>query len=468
LAIRECIFEGFRFEFMKKLISAAFTLLIASVSMAQQKVVADKIVGIVGDKIVLKSEIAIANEDIKRQGGQEQDECTILDGMLVQKALVLQAEKDSIPVTEEEIDAEIDQKIRYFEQQYGSKEALEQIAGRTIYQMREEFRQPIKEQRMAQGMRNKIVDGIKITPTEVKEYYEKIPKDSLFFYESELQIGQIVIYPKASRDIELLAIDELNEYKTQVESGTKRFETLASLYSDDPGSKDKGGMYQINRMEKQWDPVFLAAAFRLKDGQISPVIKTKFGYHIIQMVSRNGDDAVIRHILRIPQITDTESKEAIVKLDSIRQQLVSGSIEFGAAVAKYSDDENAKFTAGMLLARDGSNYLKIDELDKDMVLLLKKSNLNAGQYSEPTVFTDERGKKGVRIIYLLSKSEPHRENLKDDYNKVAQRALEQKKNKALQTWFQTRISTYYIMIDGDYRNCGNLSKWQTRQFTSSN
>ncbi|HTB24061.1 MAG TPA: peptidylprolyl isomerase [Puia sp.] len=453
---------------MKKLISAAFPLLIATASMAQQKVVADKIVGIVGDKIVLKSEIAIANEDIKRQGGQEQDECTILDGMLVQKALVLQAEKDSIPVTEEEIDAEIDQKIRYFEQQYGSKEALEQIAGRTIYQMREEFRQPIKEQRMAQGMRNKIVDGIKITPTEVKEYYEKIPKDSLWFYESELQIGQIVIYPKASRDIELLAIDELNEYKTQVESGSKRFETLATLYSDDPGSKDKGGLYQINRMEKQWDPVFLAAAFRLKDGQISPVIKTKFGYHIIQMVSRNGDDAVIRHILRIPQITDTESKEAIVKLDSIRQQLVSGTIEFGAAVAKYSDDENAKFTAGVLLARDGSNYLKIDELDKDMVLLLKKANLNAGQYSEPTIFTDERGKKGVRIIYLLSKSEPHRENLKDDYNKIAQRALEQKKNKALQTWFQTRIATYYIMIDGDYRNCGNLSKWQTRQFTSSN
>ena len=466
--MNERIFEGFRFEFMKKLISAAFPLLIATASMAQQKVVADKIVGIVGDKIVLKSEIAIANEDIKRQGGQEQDECTILDGMLVQKALVLQAEKDSIPVTEEEIDAEIDQKIRYFEQQYGSKEALEQIAGRTIYQMREEFRQPIREQRMAQGMRNKIVEGIKITPTEVKEYYEKIPKDSLFFYESELQIGQIVIYPKASRDIELLAIDELNEYKTQVEGGTRKFETLASLYSDDPGSKDKGGLYQINRLEKQWDPVFLAAAFRLKDGQISPVIKTKFGYHIIQMVSRNGDDAVIRHILRIPQITDTESKEAIVKLDSIRQQLVSGSIEFGAAVAKYSDDENAKFTAGVLLARDGSNYLKIDELDKDMVLLLKKSNLNAGQYSEPTVFTDERGKKGVRIIYLISKSEPHRENLKDDYNKVAQRALEQKKNKALQTWFQTRIATYYIMIDGDYRNCGNLSKWQTRQFTSSN
>ena len=453
---------------MKKIFFAALSLLIASFASAQQKVVADKIVGIVGDKIILKSEIFIANEDIKRQGGQEQDGCQILDGMLVQKALVLQAEKDSIPVTEEEIDAEIDQKIRYFISQYGSKEALEQIAGRSIYQMREEFRQPIKEQRMAQGMRNKIVEGIKITPTEVKEYYEKIPKDSLLFYESELQIGQIVVYPKASRDIELLAIEELNGYKTDVESGHKKFESLATLYSDDPGSKDKGGMYQVNRLEKQWDPVFLAAAFRLKDGQISPVVKTRFGYHIIQMVSRNGDDAVIRHILRIPQITQPEIQTATEKLDSIRLQLVGGSIGFGEAVAKYSDDENAKFTAGILMARDGSNYLKIDELDKEMVLLLKKSNLSSGQFSQPTVFTDERGKKGVRIVYVISKSEPHRENLKDDYNRISQRALELKKNKLLQTWFQSRISTYYIMIDGDYRNCGNLTKWQTRQFTSSN
>ena len=466
--MNERIFERTDVRFMKRIFFAAFSLLIAYGAVAQQKVVADKIVGIVGDKIVLKSEIFIANEDIKRQGGQEQDACMILDGMLVQKALVLQAEKDSIPVTEEEIDAEIDQKIRYFVSQYGSKEALEQIAGRSVYQMREEFRQPIKEQRMAQGMRTKIVEGVKITPTEVKEYFEKIPRDSLLFYESELQIGQIVIYPKASRDIELLALEELNEYKAQVESGKRKFETLASLYSDDPGSKDKGGMYQINRMEKQWDPVFLAAAFRLKEGQVSPVVKTRFGYHIIQLVSRNGDDAVIRHILRIPQITQPEIEQANQKLDSIRQQLIAGSIGFGEAVAKYSDDENSKFTAGMLMARDGSNYLKIDDLDKEMVLLLKKANLKAGEYSQPAVFTDERGKKGVRIIYLLSKSEPHRENLKDDYNRVSQRALEQKKNKVLQTWFQSRIATYYIMIDGDYRNCGNLTKWQTRQFTSSN
>ncbi len=442
-------------------------MLLGIAGFAQEKVVADKIVGIVGDKIVLKSEIFIANEDIKRQGGVEQNDCAILDGMLTQKALVLQAQKDSIPVTDDEVDAEIDQKIRYFVAQYGSKEALEQISGRSIYQMREDFKAPIREQRMAAGMRNKIVDGVKITPTEVKEYFDKIPKDSLLFYESELQIGQIVLYPKPSRDIELLAIDELNGYKKEVESGSKQFKTLATLYTDDPGSKDNGGMYQINRNDKQWDPVFLANAFRLKEGQISPVIKTKFGYHIIQMVSRNGDDAVIRHILRIPQIMEAETQEAVSKLDSIRDQLIAGTITFGEAVVKYSDDEYSKYTAGMLLSRDGSNYLTIDQLDKSLVLLLQNTKLKPGEYSKPNSFTDDRGKKGVRIVYLLSKSEPHRENLRDDYNKIAQKALEEKRNNVLQKWFQARISTYYIMIDKDYQHCPNLAKWETKQFAST-
>lgn len=378
---------------MKNVLISALAMFLGFAGFAQEKVVADKIVGIVGDKIVLKSEIFIANEDIKRQGGIEQNDCAILDGMLTQKALVLQAEKDSIPVTDDEVDAEIDQKIRYFVAQYGSKEALEQISGRSIYQMREDFKAPIREQRMAAGMRNKIVDGVKITPTEVKEYFDKIPKDSLLFYESELQIGQIVLYPKPSRDIELLAIDELNGYKKEVESGSKQFKTLATLYSDDPGSKDNGGMYQINRNDKQWDPVFLANAFRLKEGQVSPVIKTKFGYHIIQMVSRNGDDAVIRHILRIPQIMEAETQEAVSKLDSIRDQLIAGTITFGEAVVKYSDDEYSKFTAGMLLARDGSNYLTIDQLDKSLVLLLQNTKLKPGEYSKPTSFTDDRGKR---------------------------------------------------------------------------
>ena len=452
---------------MKK-IALGFTFLMSmTFSFAQQKVVADKIVGIVGDKIILKSEIIIANEDIQRQGGQPLDNCALLDQMLTQKALVMQAEKDSIPVTDDEIEAEIDQRIRYFISQYGSREALEQISGRTIYQIKEDFRAPIREQRLSAGMRSKIVEGVKITPTEVKEYYEKIPKDNLRFYDAELQIAQLIMNPKASRDIEVLAIDELNDFKRQVEAGTKKFETLATLYTDDPGSKNKGGMYEVNRNDKQWDPTWFSAIWRLKEGQISPVVKSKMGYHIIQMVSRNGDDAVVRHILRIPQITDAETQETIGKLDTIRNQLLAGNLGFGEAVSKYSDDPNAKFTAGRLMGRDGSTYLTIDELDKDMVLLLKNSDLKPGQISKPTPYTDERGIKGVRIVQLVSRSEPHRENLKDDYNRIAQRALEEKKMDVLQKWFQSRIPTYYVMIDGEFKDCSNFAKWKNAT-TASN
>ncbi len=444
---------------MKKIILVFISFFAGLHVFSQQKIVADKIIGIVGDKIVLRSDIVSAISDVVRQGGQAPEDCAVLDGMLIQKALVLQAERDSIPVSEEDIEAEIDQKIRFFIGQYGSKEALEQVAGRSIYQLKEDFRQPIKEQRLAQGMRNKVVADVKITPAEVKEYYEKIPKDSLHFYESELQVGEIVMYPKASHDIEKLAIDELTEYKREVEAGIKKFEVLASVYSDDPGSKQKGGQYELNRSDKQWDPVFMAAAFRLKDGQISPVIKTQFGYHIIQMVSRNGDDAVIRHILRIPQITEAETNESIQKLDTIRSLLVSGNIAFGEACVKFSDEPNAKFTACRKMARDGTTYLTIDELDKEIVKLLGK--LKAGEYSKPTPFTDDRGKKGVHIIQLISKSDPHRENLKDDYDRISQKALEEKKQLALEKWFKSKIPTYYILIDEEYKHCPNLNKWQT-------
>jgi peptidyl-prolyl cis-trans isomerase SurA len=453
---------------------AAFTLAILTGSLAQQKIVADKIAGIVGDKIILKSELAIAIADMQRNAGGADvkgvDECTILDNMLIQKALVLQAEKDSLPVSDEEVEAEVDQRIRYFINLYGGKDAFEQIAQRTVYQAKQDFMVPIREQRLADAMRKKVVDDIHITPTEVKDYFDKVPADKRIFYESELQLSQLVIYPKASRDIEKLAIDELNEYKQQVESGSKRFEALARIYSDDPGSKEQGGSIQLNRNDsKMWDPVFFSTAFRLKEGQISPVIKSKYGYHIIQMVSRNGDDALVRHILKIPQITQPEIDETSAQLDSIRAQLLAGSLAFGAAISKYTpSDDPQRSTAGQIMNRSGSTFLSISDLDKDMVLLIKNSDLKPGQYSKPVVFTDERGKKGVRIVQMLSKSEPHRENMRDDYNRIAQRALDEKKGAALEKWFLTKIPTFYIMIDGDYKNCGNLSKWQTNPATAGN
>ncbi len=447
---------------MKKFYLAAFFSIAVLLVFAQpKKVLADKIIATVGDKVVLKSEIENSLLDMQRQGIEVpvNGKCLLIEQALGIKALVLQAERDSLPISDEEVDAEIDNRIRAATAQYGSKEVLEQIAGKSVYQLKEDFRQTFREQKLAQSMRDKIVGDVKITPTEVKNYFQTIPPDSLPFYESELEVGQIVVYPKASRELENYAVEQLREYKQQVDSGGKDFKTLASLYTDDPGSKEAGGKYDINRNEKQWDPIFLAKAFSLKDGQVSNVFKTKFGYHIIQMISRAGDDASIRHILKIPQVTSVEIKAAQDRLDSVRSKLIAGTLKFGEAVAKYSDDEGSKFTGGRVPSRDGGTFLTIDQLDKDMVLMLK--DLKVNEYSQPTEFADERGKKGVRIVQLITKTEPHRENLKDDYNRIAQRAQEEKKNEALERWFTQRISTFYINIDDEYKTCPEMQKWIT-------
>lgn len=433
-----------------------FFVALAFNSKAQSaKLLADKIIAIVGDKIVLKSDIVNYIDDLKRQGNEvpPNTECILLEKMMQDKALILQAEKDSLPVSDEEIEAELDQRIRYFISQYGGKEAFEQIAGRTIYQVKEDFRKSIREGRLARSMRDKIVELVKITPTEVRDYHKKIPSDSLPFYETEMVIGQIVMHPKAGRELEKFAQDELADYRKQVESGQKAFETLARLYTEDPGSKQSGGRYEINRNEKQWDPEFKNAAFRLKEGQISPVVKSKFGYHIIQMVSRNGDDAVVRHILRVPQLQDEDIELAKSKLDSIRIKLVAGALAFGEAVDKFSDDQNSKFTAGILSGQSG-NFVTIDELDKSLIPYLDK--LKVGDYSTSIVYKDEQDKQAVRLVYLQSRTEPHRENLRDDYDRIAQRALEEKKEKVVEKWFLSKLPTYYVMVDKDFHACESL------------
>ncbi|MBK7432960.1 MAG: peptidylprolyl isomerase [Chitinophagaceae bacterium] len=447
---------------MKQISLVLITVLsLVMVAKAQPKgVVADKIVAVVGDKIILKSDIENSIIDMQRQNVEipENAACLVLEQAMAIKALVLQAQKDSLPVTDEEVDADIDNRIRSFIMQYGTKDELERIAGKSVYQLKEDFKEPIRDQMLSRAMRNKIVEDIRITPNEVKKFYSKIPKDSLFLYESEVEVSQIVLFPKASREAEEYCIQQLKDYKQQVESGKKDFKTLASNYTMDPGSKENGGQYEINRSQKDLDPIWLSKAFTLKDGQVSNPFKTRFGYHILQLVSRAGDDAVVRHILLIPQVTSIELKSTTEKLDSIRKLLVDGNLTFGEAVSRFSDDEASKFNAGQLSsARDGSTYLTIDQLDKDMVVMME--SLKVGEYSQPTAFTDDRGRKGLRIVYLKSKTEPHRENLKDDYNRVAQRALEEKKNEALEKWFNSKIPTYFIQVDEEYRSCEEMKKW---------
>jgi peptidyl-prolyl cis-trans isomerase SurA len=447
---------------MKKIITLCFFITMAMVGFSQgqsAKVVADKILAIVGDRIVLYSDIQNTIADAIRNGNEVPDnaKCVLMEQALISKVLMLQAERDSLPVTEDEIEADLENRIRRYINAYGSQEALEEIAGKSIYQIKEDARETVREQKLAEAMQRKIVENVHITPNEVKQYFEKIPKDSLPFFESELEIGQIVFYPKANRDLEKFTIDEMLNYKRQVDMKLTSFEQLAQRFSEDPGSKDRGGQYQVNRNDKTWDPNFLAACFRLKnEGDMIGPVKSKFGFHLIQLVQRIGEDAVIRHILRIPPVTDIETKAAMGKADSVRAKVVNGTMSFAAAATRYTEDDQAKFSGAYFLGRDGAPYVTIDLLDKDLVAMLDK--LKPGEYSQPVVF-EENGKKGVRIVHYKSRSEPHRLNMKDDYSRIAQMATEEKKQKVLEKWMKEKVPTYYIMIDDEIKTCTDLTKF---------
>jgi peptidyl-prolyl cis-trans isomerase SurA len=442
----------------------AFILLVTASSASAQikKVLADKIIATVGDKYILRSDVDNAIADYKRQAqGQENIElptaCQVIEGQLIRKALVLQAEKDSILVTEEEVENAIDGRIRNFIQQFGSKEVLEEVAGRSVFQLKDDFRTMIREQRLAEEMQTKIVDKVKITPNEVKAFYAKIPLDSLPLYESEVQIAEIIMHPKANRDIEEYVIQQMLEYRKQVEGGVNKFDQLVKLYSEDPSAKENLGQFSLNRNVREFDPAFMAASFRLKEGQISAPVKSKFGYHMIQLISRSGDEAVVKHILRIPPITNDEINETKKILDSVRLAVLAGKTTFGEAVNKFSDDESSKFSGGAVTGRDGSTYINLDQLDKEMVVLIQ--NMKPGDVSEPQVYVDDRGRKTVRIVYYKERTAPHKENLKEDYNRVSVRALEEKKSKVLESWFKERVPNYYVFIDNEFQACKELTDW---------
>jgi len=443
----------------KRILFLSGILFVCLAAFAQpNKVNADKIIGVVGNKIVLKSDVEDRLLDMQRQGAEvpADGKCYILQDLMGTKTLVLQAEKDSLPVTDEDVESDVDNRIRTYINQFNGTEELEKVAGKSVYQLKEDMRGPIKDQKLAMAMRNKIVDEIRITPSEVKNYFLKISTDSLPFYESEVEIGQLIVFPKASREAEEYCKEQLAGYKVAIESGKKDFKVAAAQYSDEPSAKERYGQMEINREQKDIDPTFMAKAFTLKEGQISNPFKSKFGYHIIQLVTRNGNDAVVRHIIKIPQVTGIELKEGFDKLDTVRAKLIAGTVDFGGAVNRYSDDDNSKFTAGMMQGQNGT-FLTIDQLDKDIIPILK--NLKPGGYSQASEYADPSGKKGVRIVYLKTQTEPHRENLKDDYSKISLRALEGKKENALEKWFSKRLSSYFIMVDTDYTDCETMKPW---------
>lgn len=449
------------------LISAGIYSYAQNNTTAQPKVLVDGIAAIVGDGIVLKSDVDLSLEQYKHQSKQTflppEMKCYIVSSFIQNKVLAIQAQKDSLPITDDQIEQELDGRINAFVRQYGSKESVEKIVNKPLYQYKEDMRQQVKEQALAQAAQQNIIRNIRITPAEVEEYYKSIPVDSLRYKESQYEVSQLVMDPKPSKEAEDALIAQMTKWKNELEAGKADFMELAKQYSEEPSAKQTGGQFSINKDAGGIDPVFMTAAFKLKEGQISPVVKTSFGYHIIQMVSKVGSDAVVRHIIKLPPLGDKEVRESIERADSLRTIIINNKIPFNTAVNRFSDDENLKYTGGAVAYQSPyggfESVLTLDQFtDKQIADAITK--MNVGDISDAQIFQNpQTGKLQVRLLYLRSKTEPHRENLKDDFNEIAQRALSIKQNMALGNWLHKNIGNYYIKVSDDYNDCPEIKEW---------
>lgn len=452
--------------FMKKTLFA-FAIIHSLVHLNGSQAIAqvdnlDKIAAIVGDKIILKSEIELAYADFKRENTDlnENEKCRLIMDYMSQKMLVEQAGRDSIIVSDEEVEGSLENRIRYFVSQYGSEEKLIEMSGKTVYQLKDDYRPLFRDQLTAQRMQQQIMSTVKITPQEVKAFFDKVPTDSLPYYPSMVEVGQIVFKPSVNKEVEDYAKEKLEGIRADIVSGKAAFDVMAGIYSEDPGSKDNGGDLGIMGRD-DLVPEFAAAAFRLQNGEISPVVKTKFGFHIVQMMNRQGEKAKLRHILMKPLITSDMVKEAEAKADSVRALLIAEKLQFSEAVGKYTFDDATKITGGMFTnPQTGGSLLVTEELDPAVALQINE--MKVGTYTQPISYVDAGGgDKLVRIIYLKNRTEPHRANLKDDYSKIQTVAFAEKQNDYLQKWIQEKIPTFYVMVADEYKSCEAISTWIT-------
>lgn len=418
----------------------------------------DEIVAIVGkNRIILKSDIEVQAEALKLQSPEvgERPECDIMEQMVLQKLLVEQAGRDSIIISPEEVEATLENRVRYFIMQYGSKEKVEEMSGKTIYQLKDENREVTEEMMLSERMQGNILESVKVTPVEVQKFYTSIPTDSLPFFAATVELGQIVMDPDVSPELDTYARRKIESIRKEIVEGGVDFEIKAGIESQDPGSRDEGGLMKgISRKGGNLVTEFAVAAFKLQNGEISPVIRTRFGYHIIQMVSRKGDEADVRHILITPERTSADFDKALAKLEVIRDSLVSGQITFEKAVSVHTTDEMSNRTAGMITDQQGNSTIEIEDLDPTLALMI--DTLKPGQYSKPHVYTNLRGESSTRIVYMKSITDPHKANLKEDYSKIQFAALQKKKGEHMQQWIKDKAPSYYIKIAPEYAQCPNM------------
>ena len=454
----------FTMKTTKYFFSAIFILLTATIVIAQpEKTKVDGIIAVVGDKIITLGDVENQFLQYIREGGEESEglKCQILENMMSNKLLLIQAEFDSLEITDEEVESQLDRRVQYFTQMVGGQvDKLEEFYGKSVLEIKEDFREPVKEQILSQKMRGSITEGLKVTPKEVKDYFSKIPIDSLPYFETEIQVGQIALLAipsKASRDY---TISQLSDLRSRIIEKGESFSTLATLYSEDPGSQKKGGdlgWFRRGEMVSQFE----GAAFKLKPLEVSEVIETKFGFHIIQMIERRGDRIKVRHILTRPPISDSDLLKKKFELDTIRMKILKGEMGFEESVRRYSKDVDSKNNAGLFRnPQTGDNIFTISQLGQlPQNIYYNIKDLQEGELSSPVPYLTSTGVQGYRILYLKSKSIPHKANLEEDYEKIHNAALSTKRAEVIAEWFEENKKKTYIRIEPDQKACDEIKNW---------
>lgn len=418
-----------------------------------QKNVVDKIVAIVGDEIILKSDIE--NAFLQEQGRgmistSSDFKTELLEQQLVQKLLMAQAQVDSITVSEDEVESAVSEQVEYFIGNIGSQERLENYFGKPLQDIKSDMRGPMREKLITEQMQREIVKKIRITPSEVRGYFKKIPRDSLPDMPDRFEIQQIVLRPRVS-DAEKESVRErLRQYREQILKGEKTFNTLAVLYSEDPESAVRGG--ELGYFPKsKLDPAFAEAAFNLKPGKISKIVESEFGFHIIQLIDRQGDKINVRHILLRPKVAEKEKEEALHRLDTVRQYISSGKMTFEEAAYYFSSDKKTKNNGG-LVSDPVTAEARIARANIQGEMAREVNHLKTGEISEPFLTHNESGMEEYKIIRIKVFYPKHKANLEDDWQNFELELTREKQMDKLGKWIKEKQANTYIHIDDSYRN----------------
>ncbi|MFB6259090.1 MAG: peptidylprolyl isomerase [Flavobacteriales bacterium] len=423
----------------------------------------DRVMAVVGGEVVLKSDIEQQKSQSNKKMSQKMgniggnSDCRIIERLMYRKLLLHQAKVDSVTVKESRVDAEMDRRIRFFSQQIGGREKLEEFYGMSIERIKEKFRPGIKERLRVQKMRKQITGDISVTPSEVKSYYKGLPEDSIPLIDASVHFAHIVIKPELRDRAIRRTRKKLERYRKRIKSGEKSFSVLATLYSDDPTSAGNGG--DLGYIERGEMPQkFEGAVFSLDSGALSKVVRTDKGFHLAQLLDKRGQKVKVRQILLKPEVGSQEVERVKKKLDSIAKLIrLRDTLSFKEAARKFSDDKKTRRSGGRVMnRRSGSTSFKMDQLDPKVTFAVE--NLDVGQISDPIPHSTDEG-KAYRIIKLLEHTKPHKATIQGDYRFLQKRAKQQKEDRVMKEWVNKRIRDTYIRVNKGYRSCSFQHDW---------